>query len=162
MSLICNDRNAFFTSEKHKKYHAWSCQNVCNAPTFLLDKIFIRFGTKLYRQVVGFSMGTNCAPLVADLFLFCYERDFMMSLTDDKQTDIIDAFNTTPRYWDDILNINNVYSDSMVSRIYHSELQLNKAQARRKQLQIGGGGGGGGGHTYFFLQIGGGGAHTFF
>ena len=45
---------------------------------------FIRFGTKLYRQVVGIPMGTNCAGLVADLFLFCYERDFMMSLSDDK------------------------------------------------------------------------------
>ena len=40
-------------------------------------------------------MGANCAPLVADLFLFCYERDFMMSLSDDKQADVIDAFNTT-------------------------------------------------------------------
>ena len=51
-------------------------------------------------------MGTNCAPQVADLFLFCYERDFMMSLSDDKQADVIDAFNTTSRYLDDILNIN--------------------------------------------------------
>ena len=49
-------------------------------------------------------MGTNCAPLVADLFLFCYERDFMRSLSDDKQA-IIDAFNTTSRYLEDILNI---------------------------------------------------------
>ena len=72
-------------------------------------------------------MGTNCAPLVADLFLFCYERDFMMSLSDDKQADVIDAFNTTSRYLDDILNINNVYFDNMVSEIYPSELQLNKA-----------------------------------
>ena len=72
-------------------------------------------------------MGTNCAPLVADLFLFCYERDFMMSLSDDKQADIIDAFNTTSRYLDDILNINNVYFDTMVSQLYPSELQLNKA-----------------------------------
>ena len=39
--LACNDRNAFFTSEKPKKYHAWSCQNVCDALTFLLDNIFI-------------------------------------------------------------------------------------------------------------------------
>ena len=62
------------------KYHAWSCQNACDALTFLLDNIFIRFGTKLYRQVGGVPMGTNCAPLVADLFLFCYERDFRMSL----------------------------------------------------------------------------------
>ena len=44
-------------------------------------------------------MGTNCAPLVADLFLFCYERDFMMSLSDDKQAKVIDAFNTTSRYY---------------------------------------------------------------
>ena len=54
-------------------------------------------------------MDTNCAPLVADLFLFCYKRDFIMSLSDDKQADIIDAFNTTSRYLDDILNINNVH-----------------------------------------------------
>ena len=127
--LACSDRNAFFTSEKPKKYHAWSCQNVCDALTFLLDNIFIRFGTKLYRQVVGIPMGTNCAPLVADLFLFCYERDFMMSLSDDKQADFIDAFNTTSRYLDDILNINNVYFENMVSQIYPSELQLNKANA---------------------------------
>ena len=72
-------------------------------------------------------MGTNCAPLAADLFLFCYERDFMMSLSDDKQADIIDVFNTTSRYLDDILNINNVYFDNMVSQIYPFELQLNKS-----------------------------------
>ena len=72
-------------------------------------------------------MGNNRAPLVANLFLLCYERDFMMSLSDDKQADIMDAFKTTFRYLDDILNINNVYFDNMVSQIYHSELQLNKA-----------------------------------
>ena len=51
----------------------------------------------------------------------------MMSLSDDKQADIIDAFYTTSRYLDDILNITNVYFDIMVSQIYPSELQLNKA-----------------------------------
>ena len=50
-------------------------------------------------------MVTNCAPLVADLFLFCYERDFMMSLSVDKQANIIVAFNTTSRYLEDILNM---------------------------------------------------------
>ena len=54
-----------------------------------------RFGTKLYRQVVGIPIDTNYAPLVADLFLFCYEREFMMSLPDDKQAVVIDAFYTT-------------------------------------------------------------------
>ena len=76
--LACNDKKAFFTSAYHYRgYHLWSCQNVCDALSFLLDNIYIRFGTKLYRQIVGIPMGTNCAPLVADLFLFCYERDFI-------------------------------------------------------------------------------------
>ena len=43
-------------------------------------------------------MGTNCASLVADLFLFSYERDFMLSLSDNNQTDITDAFNSTLRH----------------------------------------------------------------
>ena len=60
LTLHVMTKNAFFTSENPKKYHAWSCQNVCDALTFLLDNIFIRFGTKLYRQVVGNPMGTNC------------------------------------------------------------------------------------------------------
>ena len=51
----------------------------------------------------------------------------MMSLYDDNQAYIIDAFNTTSRYLDDILTINNVYFDNMVSQIYPSELQLNTA-----------------------------------
>ena len=117
----------FLLRKKTKNYRAWSCKNVCDALTFLLDNIFVLFGTKLYRQVVGIPMGTNCAPLVADLFLFCYERDFMMSLSDYIQADIIDAFNTKSRYLNDILNINYVYFDNMASQIYPSELQLNKA-----------------------------------
>ena len=75
------------------------------------------------------NLYNNLPHRVADLFLFCYERDFMMSLSDDKQADVIDAFNTTSRYLDDILNINNVYFENMVSQIYPSELQLNKANA---------------------------------
>ena len=51
----------------------------------------------------------------------------MMSLSDDKQADVIDAFNTTSRYLYAILNIINVYFDNMVNQIYPSELKLNKA-----------------------------------
>ena len=87
-----------FSLQKSLKYHALSCQNVCDVMTFLLDNIFNRIGTKLYRQIVGIPLVTNGAPLVADLFLFCYERDFMMSLSDDQQADIIEAFNIISRY----------------------------------------------------------------
>ena len=89
--------------------------------------VFIRFGSKLYRQIVGIPMGTNCAPLVAELLLFCYERDFMLSLSDNNQTDIIEAFNSTSRYLDDLLNIDNPYFEQMVGQIYPYVLQLNKA-----------------------------------
>ena len=97
---------------------------MCDALHYLLDNIFIRFGSKLYRQNLGIPMGTNCAPLVADLFLFCYERDFMLSLSDNNQADIIEAFNSTYRYLDDLLNI-----EQIVDRIYPTELQLNKANS---------------------------------
>ena len=88
--------------------------------TFLLENIYTRFGSILYRQIVGIPMGTNCAPLVADLFLFCYKRDFMLSLSEDNQSDVIQAFNSTSRYLDD-------FFDSMVNRISPSELHLNRA-----------------------------------
>ena len=125
--IACNDSNAFFTSDAVRNYNLWSCQKVCEALSFLLDNIYIRFGSKLYRKIVGIPMGTNCAPLVADLFLFCYERDFMVSLSEDNQCDVIEAFNSTSRYLDDLLNIDNNFFDSMVNSIYPSELQLNKA-----------------------------------
>ena len=72
---------------------------MCGTLTFLLDNIYIRFGSKLYRQIVGIPMGTYFAPLVADLFLFCY--------------------------LDDLLNSDNNFFDSMVNQIYPSELQAN-------------------------------------
>ena len=74
-------------------------------------------------------MGTNCAPLVADFVLLCYERDFVLFLSDNNQTDIIEAFNSTSRYLDDLLNIVNPYFEQMVGQIYPTELQLNKANS---------------------------------
>ena len=105
--LACNERNAFFTSEHQNRYKRWSCQNMCEILTYLLNNIFIRFRTNLYRQLVGIPMGTNFGPLIADLFLLCYERDFMASLSYDKEAEINRAFNSTSRYLDDLLNIDN-------------------------------------------------------
>ena len=125
--LACNDRKAFFTSTSHRGYTLWSYQNVFEALSYLLHNFYIRFAYKLYIQIVGIPMGTNCVHLVADLFLFCYERDFMTSLSNDNQADIIVAFNSTSRYLDDLLNIDNPYFEGMVNRIYPPELKLNKA-----------------------------------
>ena len=100
-----------------------------DALIYLLDNIYIRFGSKLYIQNVGIPMGTNCAPLVADLFLICYERGFMKSLTKEKRYDLIDAFNSASRYLDDLLNVDNIHFEHMVHKTYPAQLQLNKANA---------------------------------
>ena len=81
-------------------------------------------------------MNTNYAPLVADLFLFCYERGFIMSLSVDKQTDIIDTFSTTSRYSDDNLNIDNIYFVNMVNQIYPLALQLNKTNTSVTEASV--------------------------
>ena len=80
-----------------------------------------------HRVIMGNSLlAPNCAPLVADLFLFCYERDFMKDLSNDNQADTIKEFNSTFRYLDNLLNIDNPYFGGTVNQIYPLELQLNK------------------------------------
>ena len=79
-----------------------------------------------YKSLV-FRIGTKCAPLVADLLLFYNERDFMTSLSDDNQADIIEAFTSTSRYLGDLIDIDNPYSEVMVDQIYPPEQKLNTA-----------------------------------
>ena len=67
--LAYNEERAFFTCDVYKNYNLWSCQKVCEALVYLLDNIFIRIGTKVFRHTIGIPMGTNCVPLVADLIL---------------------------------------------------------------------------------------------
>ena len=87
-----------------------------------MDNIFIRFGSKLYRQIVGIPIGTNCSSLVANLFLFCYQRDFTLSLSDNKQADVVKAFNSTSRYLDDLHNIDNPYFEQMIHILTKGEV----------------------------------------
>jgi hypothetical protein len=70
---------------------------------FLIDNIFVSFGGILFQQVVGIPMGTNCAPLLADLFLCSYESEFLLKLVKDKKIHEARAFNFTYRYIDDVL-----------------------------------------------------------
>ena len=72
-------------------------------------------------------MGTNCASLVADLFLYCFARDFMGYFYRDNQADVIDALNSTSRYLDEFLSIDNPYFEGMINQIFSPELLLNKA-----------------------------------
>ena len=61
-------------------FPSYSCHRVCESLTFLLDNIYFRFGSKLYKQI---PVDTNCALFVADLFLVCNKKAFMLSLSED-------------------------------------------------------------------------------
>ena len=81
----------------HSKFVSWASEikKFVTLSIIFWTIYFIRFGSKVYRQIVDIPMGTNYVPLVADLFLFCNERDFMLSLSDNNQADDVEAFNST-------------------------------------------------------------------
>ena len=76
---------------------------------FLIDNMFVSFGGTLFQQVVSIPMGTNCAPLPADLFLYSYESKFLQKLVKDKKIHEVRAFNFTYRYIDDVLDLQNFF-----------------------------------------------------
>ena len=117
-----------FNFEQPKRYKLWSCQKMCDALHYLLDNKFIRFGSKSYRQIVGIPMGTSCAPLVADI-CFCFVMRETLCCVCQTIIKLILLKFLTSRYLDDLLNIDNPYFEQMVSQIYPTELQLNKANS---------------------------------
>ena len=74
---------------------------------FLIDNIFVKFGGLVFQQIIGIPMGTNCAPLLADLFLYSYESEFIQNLQKNGSKKQCASFNLTYRYIDDVLSINN-------------------------------------------------------
>ena len=82
--------------------HQKSCQNTCEALTYHLYNILMIFGIKVHRQIGGTPMGTNCTALIADLFSFLCERNFMASLFCNKEAEISQSLNSTSRYLDDL------------------------------------------------------------
>ena len=100
---------------------------------YLIDNIYVSIGNRVYRQCVGIPMGTDCAPLLANLFLFFYEYSYMRDLI---KTDLVLAkkLYNTMRYIDDLLTLNNATFHSVIADIYPSELQLKKTTECGTQL----------------------------
>ena len=89
-----------------------------------------------YQQIVGIPMDTNYVPLIANLFLSCYEGDFMSDLHKSKRHDLIDMLNDTSRYLDDIFTIDKPEFEKHIPDIYPAELQLNKANTSSKDTSF--------------------------
>ena len=74
---------------------------------FLIDIIFAMFGGRVLQQTVGISIGTNRAPLLADLFRYSYEADFIQGPLKKNEKKLARSFNCTFCYIDDIFSLNN-------------------------------------------------------
>ena len=92
---------------------------------FLIDNIYIRVGNRVFRQIVGIPMGTDCAPLLANMFLFYYEYKYIKELI-RTNLHLAMKFNYTFRYIDDLLTLNNDEFEHEISNIYPTELELKK------------------------------------
>ena len=91
---------------------------------FLVDNIFVVFAGKVFQQIVGIPMGTNCAPLLADIFLYSYEAEFIQSLLSTGRKQLASRFNFTYRYIDDVLSINNPEFENYQGQMYPVELEI--------------------------------------
>jgi hypothetical protein len=91
---------------------------------FLVHNIFVVFGDQVFQQAVGIAMGTNCAPLLADLFLYSYEAEIVQKMVRDNNKKLAVSFNHKFRYIDDVLSINTHNFHNYVPLIYPNELKV--------------------------------------
>ena len=98
-----------------KKYRGWK---------YHLQSEFSVFGGKVFQQIVGIPMGTNCAPLLADIFLYSYEAEFIQSLLSNGKKKIASQFNFTYKYIDDVLSINKPDFENYLGQMYPAELEI--------------------------------------
>ena len=93
---------------------------------FLVDNIYVRFSGQLFRQMVGIPMGTKCAPLLADLFLYSYENECLDKLIKEGKRKLATKFNLSYRYIDDFISVNNKRFKEFISDIYPKELTISE------------------------------------
>ena len=93
---------------------------------FLVDNIYVRFGGQLFRRMVGIPMGTNCAPLLADLFLYFYVNEFLDKLINEGKRKLVRKFSVSYRYTDDLISFNNKRFKEFISDIYPKELAISE------------------------------------
>ena len=105
--LCTSDKAGFFSKKKFDSHTCWTCTKFCEALSFLVKNIYVQFDGMVYQQVARISMGTNCAPLIAEEFIYIYEGDFMENLQKSKHFVFIDTLNASSRYLDDTFTIEN-------------------------------------------------------
>ena len=122
--LVLGREGPYFDKEHSDSKNKYTEDGIVNMLEFLVDNIFVVFGGKVFQQIVGIPMGTNCAPLLADIFLYSYEAEFIQSLLSTGKKKLASQFNFTYRYIDDVLSINNPDFDNYLGQMYPAELEI--------------------------------------
>ena len=122
--LVINGNRTYFVTNHSDCKTKYSEDDITRMIDFLIDNIFVNFGGRIFQQTIGIPMGTNCAPLLADLFLYSYEAEFVQSLIKQGERALAKKFNLTFRYIDDVLSLNNKFFSDSLHRIYPSELEI--------------------------------------
>ena len=118
--------SGYFVKEYSNSKFKYTENDIISMVNFLIDNIYVEFGGMIFQQTIGIPMGTNCAPLLADLFLYTYEAEFIQKLIAQKQKNIAQSFNFTYRYIDDVLSLSNSDFDQYIHTIYPPELDIKK------------------------------------
>ena len=116
----------YFTSHPLNDDIKYTANDNCKMIEFLVDYAYVRFGGQLFRQMVGIPMGTNCAPLLADLFLYSYENEFLDKLIKEGKRKLARKFNLSYRYVDYLISFNNERFKEFISDIYPKELTISE------------------------------------
>ena len=117
--------NATWTNSPGANTEHLDCKKVIRLMNWLLDNIFVTFGDQVFRQVVGIPMGTDCAPFLANLFLYSYEFKWIMTQKENNNWHVLKHFRSCSRYIDDLLMINNAdLMKKYMTDIYPKELVL--------------------------------------
>ena len=123
-NLVLGHEETYFVKEHSDSKSKYSEDDIIKMLVFLVDNIFVVFAGKVFQQTVGIPMGTNCAPLLADIFLYSYEADFIQSLLSTGKKHLASRFNLTYRYIDDVLSINNPEFENYLGQMYPAELEI--------------------------------------
>ena len=91
---------------------------------FLIDNIYMEFSGEIFQQIVGILMGTTCTPLLADLFLYGYEAEFIVGLLKVGKKHLAQKFNCTYRYIDYVLSLNSSKILESIDLIYPCKLEI--------------------------------------
>jgi hypothetical protein len=108
--VLGKDGSYFFFKGTKNKTHYDSTKKlsenyIINMLVFMIDSIHVMFGGLVLQQTVGIPMGSNCAPLLADLLFYSYEADFIQELVKKKtKTKLARSFNFTFLYIDDVFH----------------------------------------------------------